>query len=64
MDCPIHEHISESISMVVAVFNPSTLQTNYTQIAVQHSHWDVKVYDRDQQKYIQAPARVICENET
>ncbi|CDW79296.1 glycosyl hydrolases family 38 protein [Stylonychia lemnae] len=64
LDCPINDHINESISMAVIVFNPSTKPQNYIQIAVPHAHWEVKAFNTLKQKYEIANSSVICEDET
>lgn len=36
LDCPIAEYDKSNINMIVAFFNPGSVQTNYVEMAIPH----------------------------
>ena len=45
LDCPIDDHNSNTLDMMVAIHNPSTLPQDYVSMSVPHGFLTVEIFD-------------------
>eukprot|EP00347_Sterkiella_histriomuscorum_P000869 403374211 len=64
MDCPIAQYRNQTVAILVAVYNPSSLIVNYTQIAVPNGKVSVTAFNYETNKFEKVNASVLCEQET
>lgn len=60
-DCPISYHVSKSnLTMTVAAYNPSTIDTNTVEIAIPNHNYTVKVWDEATKSLVETSSVVNC----